>query len=980
MKKITFLVGFCLLMGFSASAQFSCATAVPLTDGYSQMAITTPGTAGPEDWVTSANTNGGANALYWDDDVYLFQYTAGATDEAITIQTFSRKSWNGLGIFTTCDGTSLSGALASQGNTGTNSTKTLSAVVPAGQTVYIASGQWGTPNDLDFDVLSFAAVPLVNTPDCTSVSAPVDGASDVALTAGITWTAATGFPTGYKLTVGTTSGGTDVLNNFNVGNVLTYNIPGLYQPETTYYVTVTAFNGNGDATGCSETSFTTVPPPAPGNLCENSIVIDALPYNAVDDTANFADTYEGSPGATGCSTTSAYLNGNDIVYSYTATFTGSIKLVMTPTATWTGLFIYDSCANIGVNCLGGIANSGTGVRTIPEFPVTTGQTYYFVISTWAAPQSSAFTLDITENTCTNGAATFTVVSDCANGEQFNVAVDVTSLGSATSVTISDDQSSVPVTVSATGITTMGPYPNGTSVIFTVVNDQDASCSITSPARTQTSCPPANDNCLGAVALDVNPEYECISFGSGTVAGATLSTVTGNTCGGTADDDVWFSFVATGTKHRISLTNIAGSTVDMYHSLWTGDCANLTLVPGSCSDANTSNPSGLVADQTYYVRVYTWTSTANQTSTFDICIGTPPPPPANDNFANAAAMTCGETYTGSTELATLDEDNAPDFGPADMDAPNVWYSYTGSGTPETVTLNLCQSAYDTSVLVYTGTSGNLTAIAGNDDAGTTACPGNGTRSLVSFTSDGTTTYYIAVEGYNVGSVGAYTMEVSCNAVTPPAVENQTCATALVVPTDGSDTMSDNSFGDVTATQPSCDTFGSIQDVWFSFVAPAGGAVEVTVTNAGLLSGNMNIYSGDCGALTPVAGTCNADFTTSSVEALANLVEGNSYYVQVWSNASEQGGFALRVLDANMSVNDPAFGSFSHYPNPVKNELNLSSAKNISDVAVFNILGQQVVTKAINANQTKIDMSNLSAGTYIVKVTSENLTKTFKVVKQ
>ena len=42
------------------------------------------------------------------------------------------------------------------------------------------------------------------------------------------------------------------------------------------------------------------------------------------------------------------------------------------------------------------------------------------------------------------------------------------------------------------------------------------------------------------------------------------------------------------------------------------------------------------------------------------------------------------------------------------------------------------------------------------------------SRVTFTSDGVSTYYIAVEGYNVSSVGAFNMEVTCTSVTPPAV--------------------------------------------------------------------------------------------------------------------------------------------------------------------------------------------------------------------
>src|SRR4030095_12086198 len=60
------------------------------------------------------------------------------------------------------------------------------------------------------------------------------------------------------------------------------------------------------------------------------------------------------------------------------------------------------------------------------------------------------------------------------------------------------------------------------------------------------------------------------------------------------------------------------------------------------------------------------------------------------------------------------------------------------------------------------------------------------------------------------------------------------------------------------------------------------------------------------------------------------------------------------------------NFSYYPNPVKNKLNLSYIRNISNVAVFNILGQQVMEKEINASSSQVDMSGLSSGSYVVKV--------------
>ena len=369
-----------------------------------------------------------------------------------------------------------------------------------GQPIYIAFRALSTDElYLFIDDVENDTAPA-GPPNCDAVlTTPTDGATDANIFGNITWSAATGDPTGYNLTVGTTPGGNDVLATTDVANVTTYNV-GSLQFETMYYVSIVPYSSNGNATGCTEYSFTTIPAPEPGNLCQNPIEV-TLPYETTDDTANYSDIYyEGAPGSS-CGSTSGYLNGNDVVYAYTATVYGSINVNITNVGTYTGLFAYASCSSIGSSCIGGAVNGfAGGPLSLMEFPVVTGETYYFVISTWASPQTTAYTLSIVENTCTNATATYTVVSDCANGEQFLVDVDVTSLGTATSLTVTDDQGSAPQTVSATGVVQFGPYQNATPVVFTVSNDQDSNCVITSPSTTQAVCPPANDLCSGAIDL------------------------------------------------------------------------------------------------------------------------------------------------------------------------------------------------------------------------------------------------------------------------------------------------------------------------------------------------------------------------------------------------------------------------------------------------------------------------------------------------
>jgi hypothetical protein len=136
-----------------------------------------------------------------------------------------------------------------------------------------------------------------------------------------------------------------------------------------------------------------------GFSCSTPIAITNLPYVTSDNTANYGDTYDVVQGA-GCVTTTAnYMSGNDVFYSYTPTTDGIININLTPTGTYSGIFVYDGCSNVGVSCLAGVANGNATLRQISSLNVIANHTYVIAISTWAAPQTVAYTLQIENVTC-----------------------------------------------------------------------------------------------------------------------------------------------------------------------------------------------------------------------------------------------------------------------------------------------------------------------------------------------------------------------------------------------------------------------------------------------------------------------------------------------------------------------------------------------------------------------------------------------------
>uniref|UniRef100_UPI003F6A009F fibronectin type III domain-containing protein n=1 Tax=Nonlabens sp. TaxID=1888209 RepID=UPI003F6A009F len=218
-----------LIASWQLSAQFGCGSAVVLTDGYTATGITTPGTGGPEDWNNNP-TGTSITASYFDDDVYLFEYTSGATVEDITMSIQSNNSWNGIAIFDDCSGMDLSTELDAVGST-TSGPRTVSARLQPNNTVYIAVGQWGTPNDLDFDVTNFSVTAI----SCLEPAAIAVQGFD-ATTVDLSWTDSATEVGGYNWEVvpaGSAQGTGVVASGTTAVDAVALNVPGL-TPDTAY--------------------------------------------------------------------------------------------------------------------------------------------------------------------------------------------------------------------------------------------------------------------------------------------------------------------------------------------------------------------------------------------------------------------------------------------------------------------------------------------------------------------------------------------------------------------------------------------------------------------------------------------------------------------------------------------------------------------------------------------------------------------------
>jgi len=409
---------------------------------------------------------------------------------------------------------------------------------------------------------------------------------------------------------------------------------------------------------------------------------------------------------------------------------------------------------------------------------------------------------------------------------------------------------------------------------------------------------------------------------------------------------------------------------------------------------------------------TWTATADEVVRFylhldDECnsinsglrsrlvqCGEVPPAPVNDECEDAIALACGESDSGTTFGAN----NSGGGTGAD-----VFYSFTGDGTEQLVTVSLCGSSFDTYLRIFSDCT--LTnEIAFNDDS----C---GLQSELSFLSDGTSTYIILVEGWSTNT-GDYTINITCE----DAPETPVDCEDFVVPSNNlenglffeGDTaqhlaadipVGENGFTIYGVTPTVIDYATTFEFTFYEDAGGLPGAVfaertgtifgsEVTGNNFGF---DFVKYQVTFEALTFEPNTrywmeIESDamaWESNSAQFMPMGISDVFYNVNVGAGVwTSTGGdeFVFELICEELGVSDMTSFDFAYYPNPVKDVLNITAKKNVENVSVFNLAGQKVIGNAKVSNG-QINVSTLATGTYVFKVTLEGgQIETFKIVKK
>ena len=103
--------------------------------------------------------------------------------------------------------------------------------------------------------------------------------------------------------------------------------------------------------------------------------------------------------------------------------------------------------------------------------------------------------------------------------------------------------------------------------------------------------------------------------------------------------------------------------------------------------------------------------------------------------------------------------------------------------------------------------------------------------------------------------------------------------------------------------------------------------------------------------------------------------NDYRCDVHSNMT-----GTITVEEVLTVEDKFVKSIKIYPNPTRDELNIFSLFKIDSYELHNIVGQRVMYGVNDGNFSQLDVSNLQPGVFFLKITSDGMSHTSKVIIQ
>jgi hypothetical protein len=111
------------------------------------------------------------------------------------------------------------------------------------------------------------------------------------------------------------------------------------------------------------------------------------------------------------------------------------------------------------------------------------------------------------------------------------------------------------------------------------------------------------------------------------------------------------------------------------------------------------------------------------------------------------------------------------------------------------------------------------------------------------------------------------------------------------------------------------------------------------------------------------------------------DGQTVYVAVQCVTTDAFIFMVDDFSVDFFIGTPENEKeieFSIYPNPVHNQLNITSGVEMTEVEIFNQLGQVVYSEVVKNTNFSINTLGFNSGIYFVRIITEQGTATEKIM--
>ena len=111
----------------------------------------------------------------------------------------------------------------------------------------------------------------------------------------------------------------------------------------------------------------------------------------------------------------------------------------------------------------------------------------------------------------------------------------------------------------------------------------------------------------------------------------------------------------------------------------------------------------------------------------------------------------------------------------------------------------------------------------------------------------------------------------------------------------------------------------------------------------------------------------------------LTNGTTYYASQTIDGVQSPNILGVTAILNLANESFQINNLKFSPNPVIDVLNIQSQEIIKNIAVLNVLGQEVYSQKFNDLDMEIDLSSLISGNYIMKIEADNKQMIYKIIK-